>query len=439
MQLIGENYIHSNFQESGTKYRSLAGNVQRDQDQADPHAKPSRSDARLTLGTITWVIVISTLPIHKLITSFTGLYTYLVLGLIVALFAFGKFARPAGAAIWAACVPFIVIASILSGIYSSVSRSLLVGLQLAIVVGLAPFVLRYYVNKSEKFTKYALAGFVTVQTLSSIAGLVQLTGAPVFGMVANSGRANGLATHPNILGLMAALAILICLTTTFKTQGRIRFLVVCTVGVNFAALIGSGSLSSLLSFAGGTAVLLVASRATFRTIAIAAVASVALAAGGAIIGLEYSILTETVEGRVNTVTGVSNDGVASVSIRQATYAFAMESIQNDPLSGVGMDSANQGTYNGTTVVHNYLLRSWYQGGILLFISLALITGFLAYRVIKAIAKGIDALPAAVVTTIIIFALTSAFYTQQQYWLPIMLAVAHLITAPSKLHVGASER
>lgn len=389
----------------------------------------SQRRPQISFGALVWVLVFSTLPIHKLITNQTGLYTYLVLGLIIGFALLGRVARPPGAALWAVCIPLILVASLLSGIYSSIPRSLIVGAQLSIVVGIAPFVLRYYVLNSAKFTRYSLVGFLIVQTLSSIAGLIQLTGVSVFGMVANSGRANGLATHPNILGLMASLAVLLCLAGAYRSRGRLRLLSIAAATVNLAALIASGSLSSMLSLAGGVIVLLLASRATVRTIALSAIFAVSLTVGGALLGFEYTIFTDPVEGRVNTVLGISDDGVASVSIRQATYEFAIESIQNDPISGVGMDPMNQGTFNATTVVHNYLLRSWYQGGVLLFAALASITVFFICRVLRSIAKGSESLQSAAIATIIIFALTSAFYTQQQYWLPLIFAAAHLAKTP----------
>lgn len=61
------------------------------------------------------------------------------------------------------------------------------------------------------------------------------------------------------------------------------------------------------------------------------------------------------------VLGEQSGGVASAEIRFQTYNHALSYISRDPVVGVGMDSMNQSTVALDLVVHNYLLRGWYQG------------------------------------------------------------------------------
>ncbi|MBM4492979.1 O-antigen ligase family protein [Rhodococcus hoagii] len=306
---------------------------------------------------------------------------------------------------------------------SSVLQSAYVGIKLGLLVGLTPFIIRYYSLERQSFTRYALTGFLAVQSMSAAAGLAQLAGASVAGLRANAGRANGLAIHPNVLGIMAAIAILVSFVLIHRTTGRTRLLAWGVIILNVAALIGSGSLSSMLSLAAGAVVLLVAMRATTRTVIRTCAAVVMCSALALTLGYNPSAAIDPIEGRVNTVLGLSNDGVASLSIRESTYEFAIDSIRSDPLIGVGMDSMHEGTFNGVTVVHNYLLRAWYQGGLLLFVTFLIVTIAMLGLACRSMISTRDGLQAAVITAVIVFGLTSAFYDQQQYWLPLLFAVA----------------
>ncbi|WP_430334167.1 O-antigen ligase family protein [Rhodococcus sp. ACT016] len=317
----------------------------------------------------------------------------------------------------------IPLASVIAGSSSSVLSSTYVGIKLGLLVGLTPFIIRYYAVERESFMRSSIVGFLTVQSISAAVGIVQLTGASVAGLRANSGRANGLAIHPNVLGIMAAIAILVAFDLVHKTTGRNRTLAWAVIVLNVAALIGSGSLSSMLSLAAGAVVLLVATRATTKTVLRVCAAVVMCSALALALGYDPSVAIDPVEGRVNTVLGVSNDGVASLSIRESTYNFAIDHIRADPLIGVGMDSMHEGTFNGLTVVHNYLLRSWYQGGILLFATFVIISVAMLGLVGRSLATSRNGLQSAVIAAVIAFGLTSAFYDQQQYWLPLLFAVA----------------
>ncbi|MFF0817867.1 O-antigen ligase family protein [Rhodococcus sp. NPDC003318] len=373
-------------------------------------------------GTI-WVAILAITPIYRLISiEVSPLITYAILAVVISCALLGRLSPPPKSGIWIFALLATPIAALISGASSSVSMSTSAGIKLAILIGITPFVVRYYAESECNFVKYSTIAFTTVQSVSAAAGLFQLAGVSMLGREANDGRANGLAVHPNVLGIMAVITILACFYMQPKLKGKTRALCIAAIALNFGALIGSGSLSSMISLTVGGAVLLISMRVTVRTAIKTAVAATIVAAISIVCGYNPSSFKDPIEGRVDTVLGLS-DGVASVSIRESTYDYAITHITSDPLFGVGMDPTNEGTFDGVTVVHNYLLRSWYQGGLLLFIVFLAITAVLITMVARSLISGMNAPQSAVIAAVIGFAITSAFYDQQQYWIPLIFAVA----------------
>ncbi|WP_241665750.1 O-antigen ligase family protein [Prescottella subtropica] len=387
-------------------------------------ARESHYASGTTLGGAIWIGIIAITPIHRLVMTYGSvLLPYFVLGVITVCTLLGKLRRPPGAQVWLFALCTIPLAAVVSGTSSAVVPSMYVGIKLAAFVGLTPFILRYYATERDSFTRYALAGFLGVQSVSALVGIMQLSGTSVLGLHANAGRANGLAAHPNVLGLMATIAILVGIFLAYRASGAVRWAGWVVIMINTIALVGSGSLSSMISLGVGCFVLLLAMRVAFKSLARVAI-GVAVCSGIALtVGYDPSNTLEPVQGRVDTVLGITDDGVASLSIRQSTYEFAEASIRSDPVTGVGMDSMHQGTFNGVTVVHNYLLRAWYQGGLLLFLTVAAISVLLIVIIAKSMMSARNEVQSAVIATVIAFGMTSAFYDQQQYWLPVLLAVA----------------
>lgn len=376
-----------------------------------------------TLGSALWIVVAASLPVYRLLmTNVSTLIPYLVLALILVCVALGRVVVPVYAHLWLLALLMVPAAAIASGTTTSVIASSIVGVKLAIVIGISPFVLRYFVHTDPKFLRRVIIAFLAVQAVSAAAGLIQVTGVSILGRAANSGRANGLAVHPNSLGLMCTIALLVSIALISSGSTRVKVVLVGSALLNAAALLATGSLSSMLAFVVGVVVLLIALRITFRTLVISAAGSVVALLGLSAFGYNTTMLTGGVEQRVDDVTGAS-DGVASLDLREKTYSHAWQSISGDPLTGVGMDSTNEGTFDGKTVVHNYLLHVWYQGGLLLFILFVAITLAMVVLVFKSLRDANNGLAAATIAAMLTFAATSAFYDQQQYWLPIMVAVA----------------
>jgi O-antigen ligase len=370
-----------------------------------------------------WIVVVSLTPSLRLIQTIVGNeIVFAVLGLLVVTLVFGRVTRVYGGGWWISAAFLIVIAGLIAGQNSSIQASARVGLVFAVLIAVLPFVLRYFVTIERGWLRAAVSGFLIVQTLSAVAGLLQVTtGLTVFGFVANQGRANGLAAHPNVLGLMATFAVLLLLHLVLRLRGRIRALLVLALIANVAALLATGSLSNLLALGAGVLVLVVASRWATKFIALTIALVALLLSAGQFLSLNLSVLTAGLQGRVQSVTG-QDDGEGSLFIRQQTWAGAWNRIQEDPFTGYGLDPMNASVY-GPTVVHNYILHYWYQGGFAGLLFASIVTVLFLGIVIRGIVRAIDPVQAAVVAATVVYALTSAFYDQQYYWIPLMLAIS----------------
>ena len=376
----------------------------------------------IALDSYIWIVTIGLLPIYRYLTAIGfGYISLLVLIFLVGSVAMGRRSRDPGTDFWIVIAVLILSASIFSGFATNFRDTLSVGIVFALMLALAPSVLRFHMHFAG-FQKKSLAAFLIVQTISSIAGLSQL-----FGLTISTrefkGRISGLGDHPNVLGLMCSLAVLLCLYLLLDKGVRLqRWGVILVLLINLVALIFTGSLSSLMALSGGLLVLFAATPAVLGFVIPALVVLLTGFALAGLLGFSLLRLASPILHRINVVTGKS-DGVASLDVRQATYDFAWSSIVRRPLIGVGMDSANEGTYNGSTVVHNYILRAFYQGGIILGVTIIIISCYLIFLVLRAMADRRDAGPAAVILAVLVFAMTSAFYDQQQYWLLLIFSAS----------------
>lgn len=404
--------------------------------------KPARTASsqdhskKTSLGSLSWIVVAGLIPVYRFLAELGAAWLpEAILVLLAVSLAFGK-ARPLpGGSIWVLSAALIVVAGFVSGTNSNLVASVRTAIALAILLATAPFVLRYYVLQSHVFLQRAATAFVFVQTISASAALAQAAGMTVLGAAANSGRANGLAGHPNVLGLMCVIAIALISTAYSSAKSGLKPLLISIAALNLGALIATGSLSSLLSLAAALIVIIAVHRAGLRTLYLGTAGFLAVVVLAFTAGFDPSALVAPIDHRINVVTGES-DGVASLGIRQQTYAFAWNYIQTDPIVGVGMDSTNQGTFNGVTVVHNYVLHAWYQGGLAFVLAIVAVTVLLFARIRRAMVSGGHAPEAAIIAAVIVYALGSAFYDQQQYWLPILFAAACYPTAGKmgNLHV-----
>ena len=310
-----------------------------------------------------------------------------------------------------------------AGLVTGRSSALFI-LPLVVLVSVGPWVMQGLLNAGPSHRRAVAVAFVTSQTASATVGCLQYLGFSPFGIPTPFGRSQGLAGHPNVLAIMASVVILGLIQR--RMTARSAPLTIYALLVNVVALIASGSISALAAAAVAIFAYVWASRRLTGASLVAAGAG--LAAFVLAMSSSYvSRLLLTIEYRVGVVSGTeSGGGAASLENRQRTYEWAWSHIQQSPLFGVGLDPAAGGTYDGVTVVHNFFLRAWYQGGITYALWFAVLIALLVGAIVgPALARQRPELayPAAGVVLIFTFASTAAFLEQAQYWLPLIYYVA----------------
>ncbi|WP_191906723.1 O-antigen ligase family protein [Microbacterium lushaniae] len=339
-----------------------------------------------------------------------------------------------------AAAAMIVLGGLSSGQNSNLTESTTVAVTFALLVTVAPAAILFQTRRHPSFVRITVTLTLVVQTASAAAGIAQLGGIAIFGVIAREGRVNGLAYHPNVLGIMSTLAILVLLDLLRRKAAR-PFLLVCALGINVVALLATASLSSLITLLVGLLFFFVRLSTTAKMLSFL-IAAVSLLVSLWVANGDLSVLLpEAFASRVQQVTGASAEGgVASLLVRFQTYEWAWNYITADPWVGVGMDALNQGTLTPSLVVHNYILRGWYQGGIFLLMGFILITISLLVVAMNGMRKTNLIAPSAVIGAVLAFGMTSAFYTQSHYWIPILVAAAVLNDAsPVGQKTTAKER
>lgn len=376
--------------------------------------------------TVLFSAVAACLPAARLIVGSDTLLQVTAVALLgCVLAALGYVSRARYFGLWVAAAVMMPAAGAISGlINSSLAPSLILGLTTGLMILTMACVFARLIHERPQAVRHIVGWFLVGQTVSASAGILQLLGVRISeGLI--FGRATGLAEHPNTLGLMSAIAILTSLGAWRSVPGVGRAVLVVVMLVNAAALVGTGSLSAMLALVAGLAVGILAARKVIGT-AVTGVLVLALAGGAlAAANVEQTFL-DSVFYRVAVVTGQSSGGgggAASLEVRELTYAWAWDWIARSPLVGVGLDPRNAGTFDGVTVVHNYLLRGWYQGGIIYVAWLAMLTLVLLFGIVlSALRRKADPWATAIAFGILIFAFTAAFLNQPQYWLPLLMSL-----------------
>lgn len=294
--------------------------------------------------------------------------------------------------------------------------SLTTGAQIAAFLVLGPLAARHLVSTPAR-RRTLVTGFLIGQTVSAlVAGLQAAAPSDLVGELL-FGRAAGLAGHPNILGLMAVVAVLVVIGC-FAVLPRVVGLLL--IAVNAAALLLSGSLTALIALIAGVIVYaLVQQVSVIRVVGGALVG----AAGVAVLSAWSTALgfvppTE----RVLQTTG-QTEKIGTFEQRARSVEYAWSRIRADWFFGTGLDNASGGTFDGATVTHSVLVRAWFQGGIALLLAFLLLYLVAARAVGRAVARGEGATGAAVTSSLLCFALTSASFEQGYFWGVLLCALA----------------
>ncbi|MDE0545395.1 O-antigen ligase [Microbacterium sp. C7(2022)] len=314
------------------------------------------------------------------------------------------------------------MATITSSGEAGLGETVYVGLQLAILLGVAPFTLRGIYTADQRLMRWAAGAFVVGQSVSGLAGIAQVFGASPLGEAAANGRSPGLAGHPNVLGVMAVIAILVCVASIIRGYAN-RAFCFALLAVNVAGLLATGSLSSMSAGAFGVLVLLYA--AGYRVLRIAFVAAIVVGFAIWFLGIpEVALALRNPLDRFYQVTG-QTEAISTLDIRAQTYDAAIAGIARDPLLGKGLSAESAASISSGTVVHNVLLRAWYQGGLVFGLAIGLIIAAALLVTVQAIVRRQNGLAASVMIAMLSFGMTSAFFEQAYYWLPVLAAWASL--------------
>ncbi|CAA0128237.1 Uncharacterised protein [Mycolicibacterium vanbaalenii] len=377
-----------------------------------------------------WACVFFLLPINRALPLAPRTLWFAVILLLIAIPIISlRAARPLYPGIWAFAGYASVVAILTSTKTSTIEQNLFVGMQLFILLGFGVFALTASAVTEPKFVERVSGAFLIGQSLSAIAAVLQVLGQSALGAQAVHGRAPGLAGHPNSLGLLSCIAILLALQILVATR-KFRVFVIAALSANMLALFASGSLSSFMAVAIGLLVFILCRREHVGKLTIGGIAfAVTLWLVGRFSGI-VDYLPSVVQ-RYRQVTG-QTDAESSWEFRMRTYDFAWSKVVEEPFFGNGLNAESSGTFNGITVTHNLVLRGWYQGGAFLAVAFALIVAAVLIVAARAIVRKEHGAEAAILVAIIAFALTSAFFEQRDYWLPLLFAWASISAAQIKL-------
>ncbi|WP_170852405.1 O-antigen ligase family protein [Blastococcus sp. DSM 46786] len=291
-------------------------------------------------------------------------------------------------------------------------------IQMIAMVGFAPLAASWIHRHRPSHIRIAAVWFTTAQTASSLAGVLQAAGLEVLGESSLYGRSPGLAGHPNTMGVMASVAILITIEGYRRQHAQrspLRGILVATFIVNATGLLVTGSTSSMISFVAALLVYAYLRRTSALVYVVGSVTALLTLALGVTIASSSGAFASPVD-RLAQVTG-QTDEISTIEDRIRTVAYAWNGIVDNPLFGAGMDDASGGTFDGVVLTHNLPIRAWYQGGLFAFIAIATVYGIMIGAIIKASRRRPtdSALPVAVAAILAAFALTSAMLQQPLYW------------------------
>lgn len=384
-----------------------------------------------------YALIFALLPASEFFPgTWSMLWTALTFAVLVGtLFLFKVRAVPLKPFVWLAIAALAGLGILTaSDAAESLQGHLMVGAQIFIFMAFGPFALSSILRSSRKAAPAITRGFLLGQSVSAAAAVLQATGMTTFGAALIHGRATGLAGHPNILGVVSGVAFVLVLFLVMRR--RRRGLLILVMMLNLAALLLSGSISALIATVAGTVVLLIASRVKARVPILVGLVGAGIATYASNFAEDSELLRGPVD-RIKQVTGQTSD-TATWGIRQNTYQYALDRIADDPLLGRGLDDASGLTYDGVTLTHNLLLRSWMQGGLGMGLAFALLYLIAVAVILRAIFKGQNPLSAGLLVTVLGFALTSAAFQQGYFWLLVLAAWA-LVEHPRRKVLRANPK
>lgn len=368
-----------------------------------------------------WAMVAAFVPIYRILPAGAAdAWTYSVYTLILGGVVLGVVSIPRWPVVWLFAAYAALVASFVSRGDAPLSSSAYVGIQLIVLLGFGPFALKGVIDSSPKVVPKAMVLFVIAQSASSFVAVLQILGFDVLGWSMTQGRAPGLAGHPNVAGIMAALAILILCAALIRRK-LAPLIAILLLACNVIGIMMTGSLSAM--FACLLGVLVLSYSAGHHRVRLTLILSAVMVAAFWILSIPAVAATlRNPLDRFMQVTG-RTEYISTLDIRGQTYGTAFSAIREQPFLGVGLGSESSAAIGEGTVVHNIFLRAWYQGGLLLGLAIGFILLAILILTIRAVALRQHALAVGILVVMLSYALTSAFFEQAYYWLPVLAAWA----------------
>lgn len=365
-------------------------------------------------------LVVAPLPIsYGMAPAMRQVWTMLVLALLVGLLAL-NLGRGRWWGWWSAAGYLALAAGV--GASSNAldpAEHWQASVQLVVLWGVAPLALHLIFTKAPALARTATRTFVTSQSVSSVAAIAQaLTGTQVLWAESEFGRSPGLAGHTNILGILAAVAVLVGVSA----GTRLGFFI---VALNLMAVFVSGSLSSLFALLAGAFAYALVRRIPMRRIILASVLLYCAVWAVDFLSREWAAELRSPLHRVLQTTG-QTDEISTLAIRIDTVKFALERISASWFTGAGLDDQAGATFDNATLTHNLLVRAWFQGGFPLAVATLIVFAVMLAAVCRAVRSGRGSLEAAIIVTLLAFSMTSATLAQPYFWLVAVAAWASLV-------------
>ncbi|OUE27587.1 O-antigen ligase family protein [Clavibacter michiganensis] len=315
--------------------------------------------------------------------------------------------------------------------------------RLLYLVCVLPWQARVLLRNAEGLRR-GMIWFVAGGALSVGGSLLQYAfGASVIpnSMVTNAGRYSGFTSHVSDTGGIACVVIVAAVAGLASKSGRgARLSMLAAVVLSAIGLILSGSVAGMLSATVGVVYLVLKGNIGWGR-------AVVLAVSASVIGLAAIRLQQATGVALSPterllqalgLTG-SADGLNTTASRLDTIRTGLAGIADSPIFGAGIDPESARVV-GDLAVHNLYISSFYQGGVLVFVAMVVVT-WSAFR--RLWARG---MPQVVVQaqagflTALVFAMTAPSFYNRYFWIPVALAaVASMVELSSASDAGLGRR
>jgi hypothetical protein len=246
-------------------------------------------------------------------------------------------------------------------------------------------------------------------------------------------RAVGLSSQPDLAAASFALALVFAVGLAVEFGLRRRWYLGVCIALLAGALIFSGSVAGMACTLLGCFVLFVTRGFRLRTILgiIAALAVVYVVATSLQSSGTHFDLNPIA--RIEQTTG-NNTGYNTVNPRVATIEHSWSGIVQSPIIGHGLDQGTIDVYFDPSVgayypAHNFIILSWFSGGIFMVAAAALMIGSSLNRLLSGRRRRPKNRDRAVRDTVLAGCVVVLFFSMQSpesvdrwLWLPFMLAL-----------------